>query len=48
MWAETDPWRTNKKSSDIAGGAHVGNDDLDVGAGDQKMKLESASHEMIV
>ena len=40
--------RTNKKSSDIAKGVYVGNDDLDVGAADQKIRLGSASNEMIV
>ena len=43
--AETEPWsamvvyspfvRTIKKSSDIAEGVHVGNDDLDVSAAEQ-------------
>ena len=32
----------------IAEGAHVGNDDLDVGAVDQETRLGSASNEMIV
>merc|ERR1712125_215922 len=31
--------RINKQSPDIAGGVHVGKEDLDVGAGDQGMKL---------
>ena len=52
---ETDPWsamvtgsfvRTNKKSSYIAVGPHVGNDDLDAGAGDQKVRLGSVSNEI--
>ena len=56
-WAEIDPWsamvnspfvRTNKKSSADAKGVYVGNDDLDVSAADQKIRLGSASNEMIV
>ena len=56
--AETEPWsamvanspfvRTTKKSSDIAEGVHVGNDDLDVSDADEKTRLGSASVEMIV
>ena len=34
--------------SNIAGGAHVGNADLDVGAGDQRIMLESARGGTIV
>ena len=50
---ETDPWSVvvNSpfvRSSDIAAGAHVGNDDLDVSAADQKTRLGSASDEVIV
>merc|ERR1711981_531429 len=37
--------RINKQSPDIAGGVHVGNDDLDVGAGDQGIMFGYASDE---
>merc|ERR1712228_487810 len=37
--------RINKQSPDIAGGVHVGKDDLDVGAGDQGIMFGYASHE---
>ena len=37
--------RINKQSLDIAGGLHVGKDDLDVGAGDQGIMFWYASHE---
>ena len=37
--------RINKQSPDIAGGAHVGEDDLDVGAGDRSIMLGYASDE---
>merc|ERR1712025_1012033 len=37
--------RINKQSPDIAGGVHVGKDDLDVGAGDQGIMFGYASDE---
>merc|ERR1711937_627955 len=37
--------RTNKQSPDIAGGVHVGKEDLDVGAGDQGIMFGYASDE---
>merc|ERR1712117_993075 len=37
--------RINKQSPDIAGGVHVGNDDLDIGAGDQGIMFGYASDE---
>ena len=37
--------RINKQSSDIAGGVHVGKDDLDVGAGDQGIMFGYAGDE---
>jgi len=37
--------RINKQSPDIAGGVHVGRDDLDVGAGDQGIMFGYASDE---
>merc|ERR1712176_689820 len=37
--------RINKQSPDIAGGGHVGKDDLDVGAGDQGIMFGYASDE---
>merc|ERR1711885_79100 len=37
--------RINKQSPDIAGGVHVGKDDLDVGAGDQGIVFGYASDE---
>merc|ERR1711881_274383 len=37
--------RINKQSPDIAGGVHVGKDDLDVGAGDQGIMFGHASDE---
>merc|ERR1711874_817004 len=37
--------RINKQSPDIAGGVHVGKDDLDVGAGDQGVMFGYASDE---
>merc|ERR1711966_29989 len=37
--------RINKQSPDIAGGVHVGNSDLDVGAGDQGIMFGYASDE---
>merc|ERR1711979_155251 len=37
--------RINKQSPDIAGGVHVGKDDLDVGAGDQGIMLGYATDE---
>merc|ERR1711991_833706 len=37
--------RINKQSPDIAGGVHVGKDDLDVGAGDQGIMFGCASDE---
>merc|ERR1711981_163407 len=40
--------RINKQSPDIAGGVHVGKDDLDVGAGDQGIMFGYASDETAV
>merc|ERR1712079_340260 len=37
--------RINKQSPDIAGGVHVGKDDMDVGAGDQGIMFGYASDE---
>merc|ERR1712084_137037 len=37
--------RINKQSPDIAGGVHIGKDDLDVGAGDQGIMFGYASDE---
>ena len=37
--------RINKQSPDIAGGVNVGNDDLDVGAGDQDITFGYSSDE---
>merc|ERR1712037_34993 len=37
--------RINKQSPDIAGGVHVGKDDLDVGAGDQGIMFGHGSDE---
>merc|ERR1711927_8410 len=37
--------RINKQSPDIAGGVHVGKDDMDVGAGDQGIMFRYASDE---
>eukprot|EP00928_Gymnodinium_smaydae_P074322 TRINITY_DN5737_c0_g1_i1.p2 TRINITY_DN5737_c0_g1~~TRINITY_DN5737_c0_g1_i1.p2 ORF type:complete len:117 (-),score=27.47 TRINITY_DN5737_c0_g1_i1:29-355(-) len=37
--------RINKQSPDIAGGVHVGKEDLDVGAGDQGIMFGYASDE---
>merc|ERR1712184_193547 len=37
--------RINKQSPDIAGGVHVGKDDLDVGAGDQGIMFGYATDE---
>ena len=37
--------RINKQSPDIAGGVHVGKDDLDAGAGDQGIMFGYASDE---
>ena len=37
--------RINKQSPDIAGGVHVGKDDLDVGAGDQGIMFGGVSDE---
>merc|ERR1712139_445636 len=39
--------RINKQSPDIAGGVHVGKDDLDVGAGDQGIMFGYASDETL-
>merc|ERR1711865_1188493 len=39
--------RINKQSPDIAGGVHVGKDDLDVGAGDQGIMFGYASDETV-
>ena len=38
--------RINKQSPDIAGGVNVGNDDLDVGAGDQDITFGYSSDEI--
>merc|ERR1711957_644178 len=37
--------RINKQSPDIAGGVHIGKDDMDVGAGDQGIMFGYASDE---
>jgi len=39
--------RINKQSPDIAGGVHVGKDDMDVGAGDQGIMFGYASDETV-
>merc|ERR1712161_170813 len=39
--------RINKQSPDIAGGVHVGKDDMDVGAGDQGIMFGYASDETL-
>ena len=40
--------RIKKEALTFAGGAHVGNEGVDVGAGDQQIRLGSASGEMMV
>merc|ERR1712182_151148 len=44
-WSQEVQVRINKQSPDIAGGVHVGKEDLDVGAGDQGIMFGYASDE---
>merc|ERR1719247_3210476 len=44
-WSQEVQVRINKQSPDIAGGVHVGKDDMDVGAGDQGIMFGYASDE---
>merc|ERR1719240_2331471 len=44
-WSTEVNVRINKQSPDIAGGVHVGKDDMDVGAGDQGIMFGYASDE---
>ena len=43
-WSQEVKVRINKQSPDIAGGVHVGKDDMDVGAGDQGIMFGYVSH----
>ena len=43
-WSQEVKVCINKQSPDIAGGVHVGKDDMDVGAGDQGIMFGYASH----
>jgi len=47
-WSQEVKVRINKQSPDIAGGVHVGKDDMDVGAGDQGIMFGYASDETAV